>query len=79
MLIHGKLDSRIYIWRSNGLLVEALDAHVGCVNAVAWHPTDPRIFASAGDDAKVKIWKPNSAAAAAAAASSNENGHGRWN
>lgn len=54
-------DSRIYIWRSNGLLVEALDAHLGCVNSIAWHPTDPSVFASAGDDHKVRIWKPSRA------------------
>jgi WD40 repeat protein len=53
------LDSRIYIWRKNGLLIETLEGHPnGCVNAVAWHPTDPRVFASAGDDGKVRIWKP---------------------
>jgi WD40 repeat protein len=52
-------DSRIYIWRTNGMLVEALDGHTeGCVNAVAWHPKDPKQFASAGDDHKVRIWKP---------------------
>jgi WD40 repeat protein len=54
-----RTDSRIYIWRTNGQLVEALDAHPdGCVNAVAWNPTDPKVFASAGDDKKVRIWKP---------------------
>ncbi|KAF2646639.1 WD repeat-containing protein 26 [Massarina eburnea CBS 473.64] len=74
-VVSGSEDSRIYIWRSNGLLVEALDAHPGCVNAVAWHPTDPRVFASAGDDAKVRIWKPNSAATVAS--NSTSNGYGR--
>ncbi|KAF3054002.1 hypothetical protein E8E11_006067 [Didymella keratinophila] len=29
-VVSGSEDSRIYIWRSNGLLVEALDAHLGC-------------------------------------------------
>jgi WD repeat-containing protein 26 len=58
-VVSGSEDSRIYIWRRNGMLVEALDAHEeGCVNAVAWHPTDARIFASAGDDRKVRIWCP---------------------
>jgi WD40 repeat protein len=53
-------DGRVYIWRNNanGLLVEALDAHEGCVNAVAWNPSDPRCFASAGDDGTVRIWRP---------------------
>ncbi len=56
------LDSHIYIWRSNGVIIEALEAHPGCVNSIAWHPKDPTVFASAGDDTKVKIWKPISAA-----------------
>ncbi|KAF2125545.1 WD40 repeat-like protein [Dothidotthia symphoricarpi CBS 119687] len=56
-VVSGSEDSRIYIWRSNGLLIEALDAHPGCVNCIAWHPTDPGVFASAGDDAKVRVWK----------------------
>ncbi|EUC36917.1 glycoside hydrolase family 1 protein [Bipolaris zeicola 26-R-13] len=60
-VVSGSEDSRIYIWRSNGLLIEALDAHPGCVNSVAWHPKDPTTFASAGDDMRVKIWKPASA------------------
>ncbi|KAF2467902.1 WD repeat-containing protein 26 [Lindgomyces ingoldianus] len=58
-VVSGSEDSRIYIWRTNGLLVDALDAHPnGCVNSIAWHPTDPKVFASAGDDMKVRIWKP---------------------
>lgn len=61
ILTPTKQDSRIYIWRSNGLLIEALDAHAGCVNSVAWHPRDPSTFASAGDDCRVKIWRPLSA------------------
>lgn len=58
-VVSGSEDSRVYIWRTNGHLVEALDAHHGCVNAVAWHPRDPRVFASAGDDHRVRIWKPS--------------------
>ncbi|KAL6706320.1 hypothetical protein ACN47E_005610 [Coniothyrium glycines] len=57
-VVSGSEDSRIYIWRNNGLLIEALDAHPGCVNCVAWHPKDPDTFASAGDDTRVKIWRP---------------------
>ena len=50
-------DSRVYIWRrQTGLLVAALDAHTpGTVNAVAWHPTNPAVFASAGDDRRVRV------------------------
>lgn len=71
-VVSGSEDSRVYIWRTNGHLVEALEAHPGgCVNAVAWHPTDPRIFASAGDDHKVRIWKPSPPS------TSSTNGYGR--
>lgn len=51
------LDSKVYIWhKENGTLIETLDGHTkGCVNAVAWNPADPSMFASAGDDHKVRM------------------------
>ncbi|KAI9822531.1 MAG: hypothetical protein M1827_000250 [Pycnora praestabilis] len=57
-VISGSEDSSIYIWhKENGTLVETLDGHQpGCVNTVAWNPRDPCMFASAGDDKKVRIW-----------------------
>ena len=27
------------------------------VNCVRWHPTDPTLLASAGDDGRVKLWR----------------------
>lgn len=50
-------DSKVYIWRrQTGDQVAALDAHSpGTVNAVAWHPTNPAVFASAGDDRRVRM------------------------
>jgi len=56
-VISGSEDSRVYIWRRRtGLQVAALDAHSpGTVNAVAWHPTNPAVFASAGDDRRVRM------------------------
>lgn len=50
-------DSKIYIWhKENGALIETLQGHGnGCVNAVAWNPVDPGMFASAGDDKKVRM------------------------
>ncbi|KAF2841192.1 WD40 repeat-like protein [Patellaria atrata CBS 101060] len=55
-VVSGSEDARIYIWRTNGHLVEALEAHKpGCVNSVTWHPNDPTTFASAGDDHKVRM------------------------
>ncbi|KAH0288773.1 WD domain-containing protein [Aureobasidium namibiae CBS 147.97] len=57
-VISGSEDSRVYIWRKHtGQLVVALEAHPpGTVNSVAWHPTDPAIFASAGDDRRVRMY-----------------------
>jgi WD40 repeat protein len=55
-VISGGEDSRIRIWRTTGHLIETLEAHRGgCVNAVTWHPKNPNIFASAGDDHKVRM------------------------
>ena len=54
-------DSRIYIWRKqSGIqvapVIATLEAHQpGTVNCVAWHPTNPAIFASAGDDKRVRM------------------------
>ena len=51
------LDSKVYIWhKENGTLIETLEGHsTGCVNGVAWNPADPCMFASAGDDRKVRM------------------------
>lgn len=56
MLIRSP-DSKVYIWhKENGTLIETLEGHsTGCVNAVAWNPADPCMFASAGDDRKVRM------------------------
>jgi WD40 repeat protein len=50
-------DSHVYIWRrQTGAPVAEFEAHSpGIVNAVAWHPTNPSIFASAGDDRRVRM------------------------
>ncbi|KXL44763.1 MAG: hypothetical protein FE78DRAFT_418955 [Acidomyces sp. 'richmondensis'] len=62
-VISGSEDSRIYIWRrQTGMQVACLEAHApGTVNAVAWHPIDHDVFASAGDDRKVRIWTSETA------------------
>lgn len=51
------LDSKVYIWHEgNGTLVATLEGHrYGCVNTVSWHPKDPCMFASGGDDSKVRM------------------------
>lgn len=53
-------DSKVYIWRTSGKLIAAYEGHEGgCVNAAAWHPKNPSVFATAGDDKTVKIWMPD--------------------
>ena len=50
-------DAKIYIWhKENGQNIEALRGHgPGCVNAVSWNPVNAGMFASAGDDRKVRM------------------------
>ncbi|OAX83082.1 hypothetical protein ACJ72_02570 [Emergomyces africanus] len=57
-VVSGSEDSKIYIWhKENCTLVATLQGHgAGCVNAISWNPKDPGMFASAGDDRKVRIW-----------------------
>jgi WD40 repeat protein len=32
-------------------------AHAGDVNCVRWHPRDPGLLVSAGDDARLRLWR----------------------
>jgi WD repeat-containing protein 26 len=56
-LANRVIDSRIYIWdKEDRTLLKPLEGHIsGCVNAVACIPKDPSMFASAGDDQKVRM------------------------
>ncbi|OJJ32812.1 hypothetical protein ASPWEDRAFT_52944 [Aspergillus wentii DTO 134E9] len=69
-VVSGSEDSRVYVWhKENGTLVETLDGHIsGCVNSISWNPTNPGMFASAGDDCLVRIWTPDCATPHSAAA-----------
>ena len=51
-------DGKICIWhRHTGRLLEQLEGHhPACVNTVAWNRAKPSVFASAGDDSKVRVW-----------------------
>lgn len=55
ILIFGT-DGCVCIWHMpSGRLVEKLDAHRPRCNAVAWSPTDPCLWASCGDDARIRL------------------------
>lgn len=57
LIVADRLDSHVYVWhKENGTVVETLDGHIsGCVNAISWNPTNPGMFASAGDDCLVRM------------------------
>jgi WD40 repeat protein len=56
-VISGSEDSRVLIWRRHsGRVVAEMSAHGGgAVNAVAWHPTNMAMFATAGDDKRIEV------------------------
>ncbi|KAF8319378.1 WD40 repeat-like protein [Clavulina sp. PMI_390] len=58
-IISGDEDHMIHVWhRDTGESLEILDGHkTGTVNAVAWNPRDDTVFASASDDATIRIWE----------------------
>lgn len=57
-VVVGSEEGYIYIWhKESGKLIEKLEGHrKGCCTAVSWSPVDPCMFATAGDDTKVRIW-----------------------
>ncbi|EPE07907.1 wd domain-containing protein [Ophiostoma piceae UAMH 11346] len=56
-VISGSEDGNLTIWHKNiGSPLFKMEAHKPRCNAVRWSPTDPVLFASCGDDAKIKIW-----------------------
>ncbi|KAK7998778.1 hypothetical protein PG991_014453 [Apiospora marii] len=56
-VLSGSEDGSINIWhKASAQIVEKLSGHHPRCNSVSWSPTDPCLFASCGDDGKVKIW-----------------------
>ncbi|ORY71181.1 WD40-repeat-containing domain protein [Pseudomassariella vexata] len=59
-VISGSEDGLINIWhKASAVPIEKLNGHHPRCNAVTWSPTDPCLFASCGDDGKIKIWSNN--------------------
>jgi WD40 repeat protein len=53
----GSEDAAVCVWSAeNGQLLCRLRGHLGIVNAVDWHPTDPGLLASVSDDRTVRVW-----------------------
>ncbi|QBZ59058.1 hypothetical protein PoMZ_04018 [Pyricularia oryzae] len=53
----GSEDGKVSIWhKATGHLICRLHAHHPRCNAVRWNPKDPCMFATCGDDGKIKIW-----------------------
>lgn len=51
------IDSKVYLWhRRQERPIMVFAGHTRTVNCVSWHPTVPLLFASASDDATVRIW-----------------------
>ncbi|KAI0525339.1 WD40-repeat-containing domain protein [Xylaria bambusicola] len=56
-VISGSEDGYINIWsKVTAQCIQRLSAHSPRCNSVAWCPTNPQLFASCGDDGKIKIW-----------------------
>ncbi|KAK4204252.1 WD40-repeat-containing domain protein [Triangularia verruculosa] len=56
-VVSGSEDGSVYIWHKiTGTLVHKGEAHSPRVNSVSWNPRDPGMYATCGDEGKVKIW-----------------------
>jgi len=60
LVCSGSEDGRVFIWNKEfGALLGAFDAHEGNTNCVSWNPKIKTMFATCGDDYKVRIWGPS--------------------
>lgn len=56
-VLSGSEEGKVYVFaRAGSEVVSELAGHTGTVNAVAWNPVDPHLFASASDDCTVRLW-----------------------
>ena len=50
-------DGFIYIWhKASAQLVQKLNGHSPRCNSISWNPANPCLFASGGDDGKIKMY-----------------------
>ncbi|KAK4451888.1 WD40-repeat-containing domain protein [Podospora aff. communis PSN243] len=76
-VISGSDDGLVCIWhKSTGIPVHRLEAHHPRCNAVSWNPVDPCMFATCGDDHKIKIWSNEALRSSLAYSASHANGTG---
>ncbi|KAK0739785.1 WD40-repeat-containing domain protein [Apiosordaria backusii] len=55
-VISGSEDGHVYIWhKTTGTLVHKGEAHNPRVNSVSWNPRDSGMFATCGDEGRVKM------------------------
>ncbi|KAK4167986.1 hypothetical protein QBC43DRAFT_202672 [Cladorrhinum sp. PSN259] len=74
-VISGSEDGSVFIWHKvTAAVVHKAEAHTPRVNAVAWSPCDPALFATCGDDGKIKIWSTKDRARLWASKSQRSNG-----
>ncbi|KAL2018354.1 hypothetical protein VTK56DRAFT_957 [Thermocarpiscus australiensis] len=77
-VISGSEDGHVFIWhKTTGTLVHEAEAHHPRCNAVSWSPTDPCVFATCGDDDRIRIWSNKDRARALSTKSQHTNGAAR--
>ncbi|KAK0673976.1 putative WD repeat-containing protein 26 [Cercophora samala] len=55
-VISGSEDGNVFVWnRTMGQLVHKKEAHTPRVNSACWNPRDPGMYATCGDEGRVKM------------------------
>ncbi|CAK7206965.1 hypothetical protein SEUCBS139899_009772 [Sporothrix eucalyptigena] len=76
-VLSGSEDGNLNIWHKNlGAHLFRLSAHKPRCNAIAWSPIDPCLFATCGDDGKIKIWSSSERVLQQEAEAAQANGSG---